>query len=140
MYIRIEFNMNKFRFFFYLKPSFEIVEMMRFMVTYIIFPSSALPLFYFFTSFSSLCWPFVHLFKFYWAPTIGPLLCPLEIITTGSERFFFFLFRAAPAAYRSSWLGVESELQLLAYTTAKATQDPSHVVTYTTAHGAMSDA
>ena len=31
--------------------------------------------------------------------------------------------------------GVESELQLLAYTTATATQDPSHVCTYTAAHG-----
>ena len=31
-------------------------------------------------------------------------------------------------------LGVESELQLLAYTTATATPDPSHVCAYTTAH------
>ena len=32
-------------------------------------------------------------------------------------------------------LGVESELQLLAYITATATEDPSHVCDYTTAHG-----
>ena len=42
-------------------------------------------------------------------------------------RIFFFFFRAAPVAYGSSQLGVESELQLLAYATATATQDPSHV-------------
>ena len=34
---------------------------------------------------------------------------------------------AVPAAYRSSQIRVESELQLSAYTTATATQDPSHV-------------
>ena len=32
-------------------------------------------------------------------------------------------------------LGVEPELQLLAYTTTTGTQDPSLAVTYTTAHG-----
>ena len=37
---------------------------------------------------------------------------------------FIFLFRATPAVYGSSLLGVESELQLLAYTTATATLDP----------------
>jgi len=31
-------------------------------------------------------------------------------------------------------LGVKSELQLPAYTIAAATRDPSHAVTYTTAH------
>jgi len=36
---------------------------------------------------------------------------------------FVLLFRVAPTAY--GW--VESELQLLAYTTAVATQDPSHI-------------
>ena len=40
--------------------------------------------------------------------------------------FFFSLFRATPAAYRSSQLGGESELQLPAYTKATATQDPCH--------------
>ena len=38
-------------------------------------------------------------------------------------------------------LGVELELQLLAYTTATETRDPSLIwsVTYTTAHGVMMD-
>ena len=40
------------------------------------------------------------------------------------DSFFFFLFRAAPAAYGSSQAEVKSELQLLTYTTAIATQDP----------------
>ena len=35
------------------------------------------------------------------------------------------VFRVAPTAYRGPRLGVKSELQLLAYTTATATQDPS---------------
>ena len=52
---------------------------------------------------------------------------------------FFALSRAAPAAYGGPRLGVELELQLLAYARATATQDPSHVcsasATYTTAHG-----
>ena len=40
---------------------------------------------------------------------------------------YFFLFRAALAAYGSSQarLGVDSELQLPAYTTTTAAQDPS---------------
>ena len=39
--------------------------------------------------------------------------------------FFFWLFRVAPSAYGSSQarLGVESELQLLIYTSAMATLD-----------------
>ena len=41
--------------------------------------------------------------------------------------FFFSLFMAIPAAYGSSQAGVESELHLLAYTTATAMQDPSHI-------------
>ena len=36
---------------------------------------------------------------------------------------YFCLFRAPPAAYRSFWARVESELQLLAYATATATPD-----------------
>ena len=50
----------------------------------------------------------------------------------------FLLFRAAIVAYRSSQaseLGVESELQLPAYATVIAPQDPSLSVTYTTAQG-----
>ena len=40
---------------------------------------------------------------------------------------FFLLFRAALAAYGGSQTRVESELQLLAYTAATATPDPSLV-------------
>ena len=39
--------------------------------------------------------------------------------------FFFAFFRAAPEAYESSPARVELELQLLTYTIATATQDPS---------------
>ena len=39
--------------------------------------------------------------------------------------FFFLIFRATPLAYGSSQAGVKSELQLLAYTTATAIQDPN---------------
>ena len=43
-------------------------------------------------------------------------------------RFKGDIFGATPVAYRSSQAGgVKSELQLLAYTTATATRDPSHV-------------
>ena len=55
---------------------------------------------------------------------MSPLLIP------GEEDwffFFFFLLRAVPVAYGNFRLGVKSELQLLAYTTATATQDPSHL-------------
>ena len=52
--------------------------------------------------------------------------------------FFFFLFRAIPTAYvqhiEVPRLGGESELQLPAYATATATQDPSRAC-YTMAHG-----
>ena len=40
---------------------------------------------------------------------------------------FFFFFRAAPVTYGSSWLGVESGLQLSAYTTSTTTPDLNHV-------------
>ena len=43
--------------------------------------------------------------------------------------FFFFFFRAAPTAYGVPQLGVESELQLPACTTATAIPDPSHICT-----------
>ena len=46
----------------------------------------------------------------------------------------FCLFRAAPAPYGDSGLGVESELQLPAYTIASATQDPSCIWYHTIAH------
>ena len=42
-------------------------------------------------------------------------------------KFFFFLFRAIPVEMEVPRLGVESELQLLALTTATATPDPSRV-------------
>ena len=42
------------------------------------------------------------------------------------STFFFFLCRAAPVAYGSSQIRVKLELQLLAYTTATATQDLSY--------------
>ena len=41
--------------------------------------------------------------------------------------FIFLLFRATPLHMEVSSLGVESELQLLAYTTATATWDLSHI-------------
>ena len=41
--------------------------------------------------------------------------------------FIFCLFRATPAAYEGSQARAESELQLLAYATATATWDLSHV-------------
>ena len=44
-----------------------------------------------------------------------------------NTTFFFCLFRAIPMAYEVSRLGVKSELQLLAYTTATATRDLSCV-------------
>ena len=43
------------------------------------------------------------------------------------RSFFWFVFMAALVAYGSSQLGVESELQLLAYSMAIATPDPSRV-------------
>ena len=47
----------------------------------------------------------------------------------------FCLFRATPETCGSPRLGVKSQLQLPAYTTATVTQDPNHVSTYTTAQG-----
>ena len=41
------------------------------------------------------------------------------------KSFFFFAFRAAPLAYGGSQAGVQTELQLPAYTTATATWAPS---------------
>ena len=49
--------------------------------------------------------------------------------------FFFFFFRASPAAYGGSQVGVKSELQLLAYTTATACEIWAMSSTYTTGHG-----
>ena len=41
--------------------------------------------------------------------------------------YFFSLFMATPAAYWSSWAGVELELQLPVYTTATAMLDRSRI-------------
>ena len=41
--------------------------------------------------------------------------------------FFFFFLRTQPRHMEVPRLGVELELQLTAYTTPTATQDPSHV-------------
>ena len=49
--------------------------------------------------------------------------------------FFFWLFGAAPSAMEAARLGVESELQPQAYTTATATGIQATCVTYTKAHG-----
>ena len=44
------------------------------------------------------------------------------------EHFLFFcFFRVVPAAYESPRVGVESEVQLLTYTTATAILGPSRV-------------
>ena len=58
-------------------------------------------------------------------------LTPLPPYAPGLGHFFFFLFLAIPVAYgrHISRLGVESELQLPAYSTAPATQDPSWICT-----------
>ena len=55
------------------------------------------------------CSPLNYIFIFFWG------------------EIFSASFRAVPVAYRSSRLGVESELQLPAYATATATQDLSHI-------------
>ena len=58
--------------------------------------------------------------------------------------FFFFLFfllllfTAAPAHMEAPRLGVQSELQLPAYTTAMVLPDPSHIYDYTGKVGSLS--
>ena len=47
--------------------------------------------------------------------------------TSSLQIFFFLLFRTPPVAYGGFQPRVKSELRLPAYTTAPATQDPSHV-------------
>ena len=53
--------------------------------------------------------------------------CCITVETPTDISFFFFFLRAALMAYGSSQDGVESKLQLLAYTTATAMPDPNHV-------------
>ena len=65
-------------------------------------------------------WDWIHL-------KLGLGFC---LLRTHLGLFFFFSFillRATPAGYGSSRLGVKSELEPLAYATAIATRDPSHV-------------
>ena len=55
-----------------------------------------------------------------------------SLLSRRTQRYYyyFFFFRATPAACGSSrvrGLGVESKLQIPAYATATATQDPSHI-------------
>ena len=59
------------------------------------------------------------------------LLC---FTCTGVFFFFFLLFRATPQHRKLPRLGIKLELKLLAYATATAMLDVSHVCTYTTAH------
>ena len=40
---------------------------------------------------------------------------------------FFFLFKATPLHMEAPRLGIESDLQLLAYTPATESRDPSHI-------------
>ena len=52
----------------------------------------------------------------------------LEVLNSSFFFFFFFFFlRATSQHTEGPRLGVESELQLLAYATATATWDPSHI-------------
>ena len=60
-------------------------------------------------------WPFFLLKNIYWKTPFFFLF------------LFFFLVSATHAAYGNSRLGVESDLQLPAYTTATATPDPSSI-------------
>ena len=53
------------------------------------------------------------------AVVLQPLLAYFERQET---HFFLLLFMATPSAYGSSWVGVESELQLPAFTPAIVTQ------------------
>ena len=52
-----------------------------------------------------------------------------------TTKFFLVFLGPHPWHMGSPRLGFDSELQLLAYTTATAMQDPSASVNYTTAHG-----
>ena len=53
----------------------------------------------------------------------------------GMNFFFFVLLGPHPQHMELPRLGVKSELHLPAYTTARATPDPSRDCDYTTAHG-----
>ena len=70
--------------------------------------------------------------------TTESFCCTPEINTTVLVNYtpiFFFFLEPHPWQMEGARLGVESQLQLPAYTTATATQDPSTSVTYIIAHG-----
>ena len=64
----------------------------------------------------------VHFHVIEWLPYF--LNCGIE---RKLSNLFFFLFMATPAAYGNSQIRGGLDLQLLAYTTATATQDPSRI-------------
>ena len=76
-------------------------------------------------------WEKKFFFSFYWSKLIYKVVFGERIFFF---FFFFLLFRATLVAFVTR-LGVKAELQLTAYTTATATQDPSHICYYPTAHG-----
>ena len=58
------------------------------------------------------------------------LMTPVPLLQLSLSLFFFFFFvflRTYPWHMKVLRLGVKSDLQLLAYTTATATPDPSHI-------------
>ena len=59
----------------------------------------------------------------------------LNHLNNGKQKPCPFFFKAAVTHMEVPRLGVESELQLLAYATATATQDRNLSMTYTTAYG-----
>jgi len=62
-----------------------------------------------------------------WPPGNSPALAPRVCTCPWFSCFLFLLFRAKPAAYGISRIGIKSELQLLAYISTTATWDPSCV-------------
>ena len=77
------------------------------------------------TSWIRFCWAT----SFCWATMRTPqtrILYPVKILFFLHCFFFSFSFYIAPMKHGSPSLGVESELQLLAYTTATAKPDLSH--------------
>ena len=59
----------------------------------------------------------------------GPEMPEIMLHFRTEGRFFccYFLFMATHAVYEVPRIGVKSKLQLPAYTTVTATQDPSHI-------------
>ena len=78
-----------------------------------------------YTMANTRCWPGYrsHLFSF----AAGQNFNTYQFFFFKFLLFFICLFRAIPRPVDVPRLGVESELQLPAYATATATQDPSHV-------------